>query len=81
MGRLLKEIDDRCDDRSTGSAGFYIEADNPRGKIMVGVQCRIHDFEESDIALLDTSAQWSVIGGEVAESSKTMPLNKEMSRL
>jgi hypothetical protein len=74
MGRLLKQIEHCCADWSTGSAGFYIEADNPRGKIIVGVHCRIHNFEESDIALLDTGAQWSIIGGEVAQEFKDYPI-------
>jgi len=74
MGRLLKEIEHGCDDWSIGSAEFFVEPEDRRGKIIVGVHCRIDDFEESDIALLDTGAQWSIAGGEVAQEFEDYPI-------
>jgi predicted aspartyl protease len=78
MGQLVKKAKGGYDDWSTGSAEFYIEAKDQRritqNKIVVGVQCRIHDFDETDIALLDTGAQWSVIGGEVAQEFENYPI-------
>jgi hypothetical protein len=75
--RLLKEIDDRCEDWSTGSAAFYIEPEDCGHKIVVGVHCRIADFEETEIALLDTGAQWSVVGGELAHEFDNYPILRE----
>jgi hypothetical protein len=36
-------------------------------RYFVGIRCRLGTQETSEIAQLDTAAQWSVVGGEVAE--------------
>jgi len=77
MVQLFKKAQGGWDDWSTGAAVFHIAANDPRGitrgKIIVGVQCRIHDFEEIDMALLDTGAEWSMIGGDIAQEFDNYP--------
>ncbi len=36
-------------------------------RLPVAVKCRVGSLEETDLALLDTGAEWSVIGGETAK--------------
>jgi len=36
-------------------------------RLPIGIRCHIGSLEETDIALLDTGAEWSVIGGETAK--------------
>ena len=51
---------------SSGAANYLTDVEHDR-KIFIGVRCRLGNLEESDLALLDTGAEWSVIGGSTAE--------------
>lgn len=55
---------------SIGSA-FYLE-NHKHGNLplTIAVKCRLGDLEETELALLDTGAEWTVIGGETAEIIK-----------
>ncbi len=50
---------------NTGSASFHISYKIESWPVTVAVRCRIESLG-SDIALLDTGAEWSVIGGDTA---------------
>jgi hypothetical protein len=51
---------------SCGSAPYVTKSDSDRS-LIVGVQCRLGNLEETDLALLDTAAEWSVIGTQTAD--------------
>jgi hypothetical protein len=51
---------------STGCASFYIRHKVGRWYLPVAVKCQIGTLDISDFVLLDTGAEWSVIGGELA---------------
>lgn len=51
---------------ATGSARFAIERRTDTGLLVTAVECRVGADLEKYSALLDTGAQWSVIGGELA---------------
>lgn len=53
---------------STGCAQYDIERDGGNSPLVVAARCRLGRQETVEWALLDTGAQWSVIGGEVAEA-------------
>ncbi|OQX23344.1 MAG: hypothetical protein BWK80_26510 [Desulfobacteraceae bacterium IS3] len=59
---------------STGCACFYIRHKVGRWYLSVAVKCQIGTLDISDFVLLDTGAEWSVIGGELA-----MLLKNELS--
>ena len=66
MGQLFKETDkDKNVQWSTGSAAFQALCKIASWPITVAVRCRIENLESGDSALLDTGAEWSVIGGEM----------------
>jgi len=50
---------------SLGAAEFYPAHEN---QLIVGVRCRLGTLEAEEIALLDTAAEWSVIGGDTADA-------------
>ncbi len=51
-----------------GAAVYDIDKEIAAGQsLMVGVRCRFGSLECEELALLDTGAQWSVIGGELGE--------------
>ncbi len=52
---------------SGGAAQYWVERDVGNHLLVVAARCRLGDLEVDDLALLDTGAQWSVIGGELAE--------------
>jgi hypothetical protein len=60
---------------NTGSAEFSALHDTEFGKLVVGIECRIEDKEESYMALLDTGSEWSIIGGEMAHDFEDFPDN------
>ena len=66
MGQLLKENSKNIL-WSTGYSSFFISHQLNSWRLPVAVNCRLGNLESSDIALLDTGAEWSVIGGETAE--------------
>jgi hypothetical protein len=75
MGRLFTKTEDSCAVWSTGSAEFYTDFDDKLRKIIVGVQCRIGEIDEAYMALLDTGATWSIIGGEMAQDFEGLPVD------
>lgn len=48
---------------SEGGNEFFVDVDwSPGNKLIVGVYCRLGNLQETELALLDTGASWSVIG-------------------
>jgi hypothetical protein len=52
---------------SSGCSSFFISRKQGSSRLHVAVECRIGSREETYLALLDTGAEWSVIGGETAK--------------
>jgi hypothetical protein len=52
---------------SGGSAQYWIERESDGRVLIVAARCRLGRLEVDDLALIDTAAHWSVIGGELAE--------------
>jgi hypothetical protein len=70
MGQLLKQINGNHILWSRGCASFFMSYQIGFWNLPVAVKCRVGSLEATDLALLDTGAEWSVIGGEVAEILK-----------
>jgi len=51
---------------SSGAARYITGHNSGSGKLVVAVNCRLGNLEATDIALCDTGAEWSVIGGDTA---------------
>lgn len=51
---------------SDGTAQYWIEHDSGDRTLVVAARCRLGTLGIDDLALLDTGAQWTVIGGELA---------------
>lgn len=67
MVQLCKQTGHTCDPWSSGFAEYFAGHLQGQHKLIVGIQCRFGDLEMSEMALLDTGAEWSLIGGETAE--------------
>lgn len=52
---------------ATGAARFEIQHDRGDSDLIVCVRCRLGSLPETEFALLDTGAFWSVIGGDLYE--------------
>ena len=52
---------------SGGAAQYWTEREAHDQVLVVAARCRLGELEVEDLALLDTGAEWSVIGGELAE--------------
>jgi hypothetical protein len=52
---------------SSGAAEFFIHHQAGEFTLPVAVRCRLGRLDIDAVALLDTGAQWSVLGGELAE--------------
>ncbi len=65
MEQLFKHTDEDNTVWSTGSAEFRAMVKIDSWPVTVAVQCRIEHLELDYFALLDTGAEWSVIGGDV----------------
>jgi hypothetical protein len=52
---------------SGGSAQYWIERETDNRVLIVAARCRLGGLEVDDLALIDTAAHWSVIGGELAD--------------
>lgn len=52
---------------SIGYAPFLVGQQIGQNKLVVSVKCRIGSLPSPYFALLDTGAEWSVIGGEIAK--------------
>lgn len=50
-----------------GFGRFQVDASVAGTTVVVGVRCRFGNLGSDHVALLDTGAHWSVIGGEMAE--------------
>ena len=51
---------------SSGCSSFFVSYKVGHWRLPIAVKCRIGNLEETDLALVDTGAEWSVIGGETA---------------
>ncbi len=67
MNQLCKQRDDEYHQWSSGFAEYFPGFKVGMSKLTVGVKCRLGDLEITDIALFDTGAEWTLIGGETAE--------------
>ena len=65
MNQLLRHTERDRRVWNTGSALFRISHEIDSWRVTVAVRCRIERLESS-LALLDTGAEWSVIGGDIA---------------
>lgn len=54
----------------TGWARYWIERDQGDHTLIVAAQCRIVGVGGVELALFDTGAQWSLVGGELAELAR-----------
>lgn len=50
-----------------GFARFQVGASVAGTTLVVGVRCRFGGLDSDHVALLDTGAHWSIVGGEMAE--------------
>lgn len=66
MGHLFRRSGAKYAPWSIGFASFLTGLGPGQHHFLVGVACRIGDMVETDLALLDTAAEWSVIGRETA---------------
>jgi hypothetical protein len=66
MGQLLKETNRHNMQWSSGCSAFLVSTRVGQWRLPIGVKCRIGNLEVTDLALLDTGAEWSVIGGDTA---------------
>lgn len=67
MGQLFKNTNQHQILWSSGCSLFFVNRKQGSSRLHVAVECRIGNREVTDLALLDTGAQWSVIGGETAK--------------
>jgi hypothetical protein len=65
MEQLIRQTDKSSTVWSAGSAPFRAVSKTDAWSLTVAVQCRIEDLESDYFALLDTGAEWSVIGEDV----------------
>jgi len=64
---LLSDHVDNFHQCISGRAEFFPHHNSGNFKLHVGVKCMLGGAEYTDVALLDTGAQWSMMGGETAE--------------
>jgi len=67
LEQLFGNIDDIFIKWSSGSALFFDHYENGFSRLTVAVKCRIGNLKDTYFSLLDTGAEWSVIGGEISE--------------
>lgn len=67
MGQLLKKTNGHSILWSSGSSLYFVSSRVGHWRLPIAVKCRVGNLEETDLALLDTGAEWSVIGGETAK--------------
>jgi hypothetical protein len=53
---------------AVGAARYTLAHPHENGALVVAVRCRLGSLPNEDYALLDTGAQWSVIGPDLAET-------------
>jgi hypothetical protein len=66
MARLLKQTEENEFPWSSGHSFFWVCHQISSWRVPVAVKCMIGSLKEADFALLDTGAEWSVIGGDTA---------------
>lgn len=74
---------------SCGCATFSLYHQVGHWRLPVAVKCRIGSLKATDIALLDTGAEWSVIGGDIVETiqddlyspTETFAISTRMGRI
>jgi hypothetical protein len=67
MGQLFRQSGANYDSWSNGYASFLTGYKHGLHSLLVAVNCRIGDLEETEFALLDTGAEWSVIDADTAK--------------
>jgi hypothetical protein len=67
MGQLFIQANNQKILWNSGCSLFFVSSKVGRWRLPVAIKCRIGNLEETDLALLDTGAEWSVIGGETAK--------------
>lgn len=67
MGQLLKKTNQHNILWSSGCSLYLVSSRVGHWRLPIAVKCRVGNLEETDLALLDTGAEWSVIGGETAK--------------
>jgi len=67
MNQLFREINHEKILWSSGCSSFFMSHKAGFSRLPVAVKCRIGNSESTELALLDTGAEWSVIGGKVLE--------------
>lgn len=67
MGYLFKQTNRNNVPWNCGCSSFLVSSKVGQWRLPIAVKCRIGNLEETDLALLDTGAEWSVIGGETAK--------------
>jgi hypothetical protein len=67
MGQLFKQTNGHNILWSSGCSLFFVSRVQGSSRLHVAVECRIGSGKEPYLALLDTGAEWSVIGGETAK--------------
>ncbi|MEO5729649.1 MAG: hypothetical protein ABI134_13625 [Byssovorax sp.] len=50
-----------------GLGRFQVDASVAGTTLVVGVRCRFGSLDSDHVALLDTGAHWSIVGGEMAQ--------------
>ncbi len=67
MTQLFKKTNNRSILWSSGCSFYLVGSKVGHWRLPIAVKCRVGNLEETDLALLDTGAEWSVIGSETAE--------------
>lgn len=62
QGRARCLVEKSVPSRAEGSDALYT--------LPIAVRCRVGGVPDEDLALLDTGAQWSVLGGELAKRAR-----------
>lgn len=52
---------------SSGCSIYLVSSRVGHWRLPIAVKCRLGNLEATDLALLDTGAEWSVLGGETAK--------------
>lgn len=61
-----------------GWARFWVEKELDGYNLTIAARCRFGDVPFVDMALIDTGAQWSVVGGELAEQARSEGIDEEI---
>ena len=62
---------------ATGWAQYWIERSRGQQLLVVAARCRIAALESVELALVDTGAQWSLIGGDLAKLVRPHLVDRE----